>query len=156
MVRAPDPAPKLMDLCEAEAVGAVYDDRVRRRHVDAAFDDRGADQHVEAAMVEVQHELLEIPLPHLTVPDRDVRLGHELAQRLGGFLDGLDGIVHVVDLSAAADLAQHGLADHRLVPLQHEGLDGQALGGRRGDERQVAQAAHGHVESARNRRRGPG
>jgi hypothetical protein len=38
------------------------------------------------------------------------------------------------------------------VPLGDEGLDGEPLGGRRGDQRQIAQAAERHVEGTGDRR----
>ena len=70
VVRAPDPAAQLVQLRQAELVGAVDDDGVGGRHVDAAFDDGGADQHVEAAVVEIEHDLFQIALAHLAVGDR--------------------------------------------------------------------------------------
>ena len=81
-MRAADAAAQLMQLREAELVGAIDDDRVRGRHVDAAFDDRRADQQVAALVVEVEHDLLELALAHLAVADRDARFGHQLGERL--------------------------------------------------------------------------
>jgi hypothetical protein len=92
----------------------------------------------------------------LAVPDRDPGLRHEFGEPLRRRLDGVDAVVHEVDLAAATQLAQAGLADHRPVPLGHEGLDGQACGRWRGDQRQVAQSAECHVEGARDRRCGQG
>jgi hypothetical protein len=123
-----------VDLREAESIGAVDDDGVRGGNVDPALDDGGADQHVEAAMIEVQHELLEVALAHLAVPDGHAGLRYELADRLGGLLDGLDRVVHEIDLAAAAYFAGQCLAHDGLVPFQHEGLHGQPLGGRGGDQ----------------------
>ena len=156
MMRAADATTQLMQLREAELVGAIDDDGVRGRHVDAAFDDGGADQHVAALMIEIEHDLLEFALAHLAMADGDARFGHQLGQRAGGFLDGLDAVVHEVDLSAAADFAQAGLAYRRRIPLRDEGLDRQARRRRRRDQRQFAQSAHRHVERARDRRGGQG
>src|SRR6185312_2421331 len=69
VVRAPDAAPELVQLRESHAIGAVDDDRVGRRDIDAALDDGRAEQQVEAAVIEVDHELLEIALAHLSVTD---------------------------------------------------------------------------------------
>src|ERR1700680_1430655 len=101
-----------MDLRQTETIRAVDDDGVGRRHVDAALDDGGTDQNIEPPMIEIEHELLQIALAHLAVPDRDIRLGHELANGLGRFLDGLDGVVDEVYLPAAPNLAQARLAPH--------------------------------------------
>ena len=103
-------------------------------------------------MIEIDHELLEIALAHLPVTDAHVGLGNQLRDFLRRLLDGLDHVVHEVHLAAAAELAQRRLAQRRRVPLGHEGLDGEPLGRRRGDQRQVAQAAQRHVQRARNRR----
>ena len=62
MVRAADAAAQLVQLREAELVGAIDDDRVGGRDVDAALDDRRADQHVEPLVIEVEHHLLELAL----------------------------------------------------------------------------------------------
>ena len=153
VVRTPDAAAQLVQLREAEAVGAVDQDRVGGRHVDAGLDDRGADEHLEAPVVEVEHELLEVALAHLAVADADRRLGHQPPQALREELDVLDRVVHEIDLPAAADLAQAGLAHEAVAPLRDEGLDGDALGRRRRHQREVAQAAQRHVERAGDRRR---
>ncbi len=80
MMRTTDASAQLMQLREAEAVGAIDDDRVRARHVDARFDDRRADQHVEALAVEIEHHLFEFALGHLPVRDADARIGNQLAE----------------------------------------------------------------------------
>ena len=117
VVRAADAAAQLVQLREAEAVGAVDDDRVGGRHVDAALDDRRAEQQVGALVVEVEHHLLEVALAHLAVADHDARLRHELRQLLRLLLDRLDAVVDEVHLAAAAQLAQAGLAHGRVAPL---------------------------------------
>ena len=76
VVRAADAAAQLVQLREAELVGAADDDRVRARHVDAGLDDRRAQQDVVALGDEVAHHALELALGHLAVRDGDARLGH--------------------------------------------------------------------------------
>ena len=80
VVRAADAAAQLVQLREAELVGAADDDRVGARHVDAGLDDGRAQQHVEALGDEVAHHALELALGHLAVRDGDARLGHERLQ----------------------------------------------------------------------------
>src|SRR5687768_1418946 len=55
---AADAAAQLVQLCEAEAVGAVDQDRVGGRHVDAGLDDGRADEDLESAVIEIEHQLL--------------------------------------------------------------------------------------------------
>ena len=83
-MRAADAAAQLVQLREAELVGAIDDDRVRGGHVDAALDDRRADQQVAALVIEVEHDLLQLALAHLPVADGDARFGYELGDRTRG------------------------------------------------------------------------
>ena len=46
VLRAADAAAELVEIGEAEAVGAVDDDRVGVRDIEAALDDRRGDEHV--------------------------------------------------------------------------------------------------------------
>ena len=52
---APDPAAQLVELREAEPVGALDDHHRRRRHVDADLDHGRADEHVQLAVAEAGH-----------------------------------------------------------------------------------------------------
>ena len=58
--RPADAAAQLVELGEAEAVGAMDDQRVGARDVEPAFDDRGRQQHVIFAVVESAHPLLDL------------------------------------------------------------------------------------------------
>src|SRR5215470_9895694 len=73
-----DPAAQLVQLGQAIRVGPVHDQGVGVRDVQAGLHDRRADQHVELLIPEVDHDLLERVLIHLTVRDRDPGLGNEL------------------------------------------------------------------------------
>ena len=156
MVRAADAAPQLMQLRQTQLVGAVDDHGVGAGHVDAGFDDGGGDQDVEALVVEIQHHLLQFALAHLPVGKAHPRLRHDAADGFGGLLDVLDLVVQVVDLPAAPQFAQAGFLHQRTVPVRDEGADRQAQGRRRGDDRQVTQPGHAHVQGARNRCGGEG
>ena len=48
------------------------------------------------------------------------------SQVLGDLLDGLDLVVHEVDLAAAPQFAQHRFADRGRMPFGHRGADGDA------------------------------
>jgi len=153
MVRAAHAAAQLVQLGEPETVGAIDDDRVRRRDVDAAFDDRRAQQDVEASMVEVEHYLFELAFGQLAVADPNLCLRHEFCDLLFDLADVLDAVVDEIDLAAALDFAQAGLPNQDIVPLTDKSLHGQPLRRRRRDQRHVAQAAEGHVQGSRNWRR---
>ena len=156
VVAAPDAAAQLVELGEAELVGALDQDGVGAGHVDAGLDDGRAHQHVEALVVEVRHHPFQGAFRQLAMGDPDPRLGDQLTHRLGGGLDGLDLVVQEVDLAAAQDLAQDRLLDHRFVAALHEGLHRQPPRRRGGDDGEVADPAHRHVQRARDRRGGHG
>ncbi|MCW0462066.1 hypothetical protein NB717_003134 [Xanthomonas sacchari] len=156
VMRTADAAAQLVQLRQAEAVGAVDDDGVGVGDVDARFDDRGRQQHVEALLLEIQHHLFQLALGHLPVGDADARLRHQLAQLALHAADALHVVVQEVQLAAARQFALEGFAQQRVVPLGDEGLHRQPVRRRRGDDRQVAQAGHGHVQGTRDRRGGQG
>ena len=132
------------------------DDGVGVGDVDAGFDDGRAQQHVEALLVEVQHYPLQFAFRHLPMGDADARLRHQSLQLVVHAADALDVVVQEIHLAAARELALEGFAQQCVVPGVDEGLHGQAVGRRGGDDRQVAQPAHRHVERARDRRGGQG
>ena len=154
LAAAADPAAQLVQLGEAEVVGALHDQRVGVGDVEAGLDDRGADQDVEPLLPEVDDDLLQRVLGHLAVRGRDPRLGHELAQPRGGPVDRLDPVVDVEDLALAQQFAADGGADLLLVVGADEGQDRVPLLRRREDRRHLADAGDRHLQRARDRRRG--
>ncbi len=151
---AADPSAQLVELGEAEGVGAVHDQRVHARNVEPRLDDHGRDQHVELAVEELEHHLLEVALVHLPVRDREPHLGHQLLELECGVMDGLDAVVDEEHLAAAVDLAQDRVGDHLGVVLEDLGMDRQAVARRGLDHAHVAGAGEREVERARDRGRG--
>ena len=74
------PAAQLIEIAQAEAVGAVNDDGVGVGDVQAAFDDGGGQQDVGAAVDEVGHDFLQFAGVHLAVADGEAGLGNQRAQ----------------------------------------------------------------------------
>ena len=87
-LRAPDPAAQLIELREAEHVGAMHDQRVGAGNVEAGFDDRGRQQDVVFAVVEGADLVLELGRRELAVGDDEFRLRHVLAQERRGIRRG--------------------------------------------------------------------
>ena len=156
VVRAADAAAQLVQLRQAELVGAVDDDGVGGRHVDAGLDDGGAQQQVETLMGEVAHHVFQLAFRHLAVGDFDARFRQQLDQLLLHGVDGVHLVVQEEDLAAALEFAQGRLADQAVADRLHEGLDRQALLRRGGDHREIADAFQRHRQGAGNRRRGQG
>ena len=116
MVRTADAAAQLVQLGQAETVGAVDDDGVGVGDVDARFDDRRAQQHVEALLVEIEHHLFQLALRHLPVGDADARLGHQFLQVVAHAADAFHVVVQEIHLAAAGQFALEGFAQQRRRP----------------------------------------
>ncbi len=142
-----DATSELVELAEAEHVGSVDDERVHRGHVDARLDDRRADEHVEPALPEVDDDLFERAFVHLSVRDRDAGLGDEVAERRRDRLDVLHAVVHEEDLTLAEQLPTDRLGDGAVVVLADVGEDRLAVGGRRVQQREVADAGEAHLQA---------
>ena len=75
----------------------------------------------------------------------------ELLLQLGGaFVDRLDAVMQVIDLSAAREFPPDGLEDDLIVVLEDKRLHGIAILRRLFDRGHIAQTREGHVERARD------
>ena len=75
VVRAADAAAQLVQLRQAELVGAIDDNSVGMWIVDAGLDDGRAEQQVVLLLGEFTHHALEFTLGQLAMADDDARLG---------------------------------------------------------------------------------
>ena len=153
-MRAADPAAQLIELRQAELVGAVDDDRIGVGKVEARLDDRRANQHLRLVLEKIEHDFFQFFRPHLAVGHGHLRFRNQIGELERQAIDGFDAIVQKKHLPAAFELAQDRVADQPLVVAGHVGLDRQAVHRRRLDDAQIADADQRHVQRARNRRRG--
>src|SRR6478752_757582 len=100
-----DAAADLVELGEAEHVGALDDEGVRLRDVDSRLDDGRRDEHVGIAAQESVHPLLELLLAHLTVGDEEAEVRTQLLQLRCPLLDGLDPVVEEERLALGIGVA---------------------------------------------------
>ncbi|MNU90269.1 hypothetical protein D3C71_801300 [compost metagenome] len=105
-------------------------------------------------LLEVQHHPFQLALGHLPVGDADACFGHQFGQLTLHAAHAFHIVVQEVQLAAARQLTLERLAQLRVVPRRDEGLDRQPVRRRRGDDRQITQPGHRHVERARNGRGG--
>ena len=155
-LRASDAAADLVELRQPEHVGALDDQRVRRRDVEPRLDDRGREQHVEAPVVEGVHPLVEVGGGHLPVRDDELHLGHLLAQEGLDLREVGDPRHDVERLPAAIVLAEQRLAHGHRVELADVGADRQPVDRRRRDQAELAHARERQLQRPRDRRRGQG
>ena len=71
---------QLVEVAQAEAVGAIYDDGIGIRDIEAAFDDGRGEEDIGFAIDESGHDFFEFVAIHLAMTDNDARLGNEAAQ----------------------------------------------------------------------------
>ena len=165
MLAAADPAPELVQLAEAVALGVLHEHHGRVRDVDADLDHGRGDEHVGAPGGEGGHRLLLLLRAHLAVHQHDavvLELAALEALVLGG---GGARLEHLGLLDERAD--DEGLA--ALVELFPDALVGAGAlgvgGGDVGDDRpapggelvqgrDVEVAVGGEGERPRDRRRG--
>ena len=148
------PSAELVELRETELVGMVDEHRVGGRDVDARLNNGRGDEHIDAVGDEVHHHLLELVILHLCVADAHARLRHHPPNLVGQAVDGIDPVVHEVDLAAARQLLLDALAHDRVAEARQMGPHRQPARRRRGDDRQVADAEQRHLERARDGRSG--
>ena len=144
----------MIELRQAEHVGAVHDQRVGGRDIEAGFDDGGRQQHVVFAVIEGRHDVVEHGRRHLPVGDADAHLRNILVEEILGAGEVLDARADIEGLAAAVALAQQRLAHHQRVERRDEGAHRQAVDRRRGDDREIAHAGERQLQGARDRRRG--
>ena len=151
---AADAAAQLVELGQAEHVGAMDDHRVGVADVEAAFDDVGRQQQVELAVDEVLHGVLDLGRRQRPCAMAMRISGTSSRSSLGDRGEILDARADIEALAAAILLAQQRLADGHAVERHHEGAHRQAIDRRRGDQAHVAHAGQRELQGARDRRRG--
>ena len=150
LTRPTDPSPELVQLCEAEQIRPLDDERVDLRQIQTGLDDGGGHQNVVFAAPEVEHHLLELAFGHLTVGNRAPGVGDQLPDPCHRPVDRLHSIVYVEHLP----LPQHLPADRRrnclLIEGPHVGEDRMAIFRSSSNVAHVADSGQGHLESSRD------
>ena len=147
---SPDAPAQLVELGQAEGVGAVHDEGVRVGDVQAGFDDGRAHEDVELVVPEVLDDGLELMLVHLAVGGAHARLGDQLGDVGGDRGDGVDAVVHVEHLAVAQELAPDRGADLGVRVGTDEGQDRLAFLGRGLEDRHLTDAGDRHLEGTRD------
>ena len=135
-----DAPAQLVELGEAEGVGAVNDERIRVGDIQAGFDDGRAHEDIELVVPEVLDDGLELVLVHLAVGGAHAGLGDQLGDVGGDRGDRVDTVVHVEHLPIAQQLAPDCGADLGVRVGTDEGQDGLAFFGRGLENRHLADA----------------
>src|SRR5690606_11193274 len=156
LVGAAHPAVQLVEVGEAEQVGALHYQRVDLGEVETRLDDRGGDEHVVLPVPEVEHHLLELSLRHLAVGHDVPGVRHQFTETGHGSLDGPHTVVNVEDLPLTEELASDGGGHCLLVVGADIGENRVTVFGRGPDVRDVPDAGEGHLQGPRDRGGGQG
>ncbi len=116
-------AADLVELGQAEAVGAVDDDRIGRGNIQTRSDNRRADQHVEFAPDKLRHGLFDVRRFHLAVHHADFRLRDEPLHQMGDGIDGAHPVMDKKDLAAPRQFGLHGGLDGIFIEFQNIGFN---------------------------------
>jgi hypothetical protein len=76
-VASADPAPELVQLSEAEAIGAPDDHRVGARNIEPRLDDIGSQEDIAFAIAEADHGLVDVGSRHLAVRFDECEVRHD-------------------------------------------------------------------------------
>ena len=147
-------AAQLIEIRQAEAVGAVDEDGVGIGDIDAGLDDGGGKQDVGLALDEGVHDHFQLILVHLSVADEDARLRHQLGDAAAHHLDGFYPVVQEEHLAAALHFAADGVADDAFVIRANAGGNRHPVGRRGVNGGHVARSHQRHVKRARYGRGG--
>src|SRR6266850_673204 len=154
LARTPDAPSQLVELREAEAIGAIDQNRVGARDVQSIFDDGRGHQHIRFIADEFQHHAFEFFFAHLAMRDDDARFRNELRDHGAERINGLDAIVNEEDLPFSRQFRLDCALDQLFLKGRDNRLNREAVARRRFDEGHITKADEGHVQGARNRRRG--
>ena len=143
---AAHPAPELMELGQAVAVGVFDDQGVDVGDIHPRLDDGGAHQDVQLMLQHLPPDIRELLLGHFAVGEAHPGLGQAHLDPRRTSLDGFHPVVEVIHLAAPAQFPPDGIDEDAVVVLQHIGLHRPAVLGRFFDDRHIPYAAHGHVQ----------
>ena len=101
MVRTPDAATQLMQLRQAETVGAVHDNGISAGHINAGFNNCSAQQHIETLVVKIAHHRFQFTLRHLAVRYAYARFRQQLTQLFQHIGNRIHFVVQEINLAAA-------------------------------------------------------
>ena len=113
---------QLIQITEAEPVGAVDDNGVGVRDIDAALDDGGGEQHIGFAVDEGGHHILQFIGLHLAVPHQNARLRHNALQFFLQRINGAHAVVQEKNLTAPMQFALDGATDQIFIVISHNGF----------------------------------
>ncbi len=99
--RATDTTADLIELSQAEHVGAVDDQGVGGRHVETGFDDGRRQQHIVLAFIEGVHNVFESRGRQLAVADNELDLRHLNAKEISHIRQIAETRHNVIDLASA-------------------------------------------------------
>ena len=138
-MRAADAPAELIQLREPKPVRAVHEHRIGVGNVDPTLHDERGHEHVDLAGHELAHDLLQVAVLHLAMPDANPRPRRDTLHVIGNGENRLDAIMHEEDLAATIQLARDAFVDEAVIPRLEEGEHRRAVARRRLHQREITQ-----------------
>src|SRR5215217_2942019 len=127
MLGATDSAAQLIEIGEAEPIGAINDDCICVRNIQTAFDNRSANEHVDFSGDESRHHSFQFIGIHLAMSDFNSGLRAKMANSLPRPLDGRNAIMQEEHLPLALQFSIDGSANDPLIIGRHDCFYGEAI-----------------------------
>src|SRR4030095_11824004 len=122
-MRPTDATTELIELRQAELVGAVYDNRIGVGKIQSGLDNRRTNQHSSLVLEKINHDLFQFSWPHLPMRYRHLGLRNQIREFLRQAVDGLDAVVQKEHLPTPLQLAQNRVANQVFVIARYIGLN---------------------------------
>ena len=100
-----------MQFREAISIRFVDEDRIRVWNIQAAFDDGRCQQNIGSVLDEVNHDLLQRPFGHLSVPDEYFCLRRDSLESGSNRVHVFNTVMHEENLAVPIQLTQYGIAN---------------------------------------------
>ena len=123
-----------------------YDQGVCVGNVHARFDDGGTNEDIDLSRKHFFPNAFEFVFVHFSMPDRYPCIGNGLLDARGNRIDRFHVIMQVKHLPAASQFASDGFLNDDRFLFEHIGLHGKTIHGSVVEDRNIADAAHRHIE----------
>ena len=121
---------QLVHLSQTQQFGAIHNKRIHRGNIEPVFDDGRCQKDFEDSHAERVHHLFQPFFRELTVGHADCRFGDDFLEPFFHQMQILNPVVQEVNLTAAPQLFEDGIAYQVFVVFPHISLHGLALRGR--------------------------
>ena len=123
MLGAPDAAAQLIQIRQAETIGAINDNGVGVWNIQAAFDNRGADQNVDFSADKAMHRRFQFIRIHLAMAKFHPGIWTKIGDAIADLFDCLHPIVQEKNLALSFEFAIDRVANDSFIVTTNDCFD---------------------------------